>query len=89
MHSHTMIELINRDNVIVTSAEQRNSVDTRQCANDYANLMHYNMRADGMTAILQAIIDAVLPEHEEESNSGLLELAEHAIRDLADYDTRC
>ena len=81
----TIVELHNRDNVIVTDTRHRISVDTEQCAHDYASLMYNHMRSDGMTVILLAVIQAIMPDTDfaERGNSDLLEAAERAIRNLA------
>ena len=81
----TIVELHDRDNVIITDTAHRQSVDTDICTHDYARLMYYHMRADAMTAILSAIICAVLPDIDQETarDNGLLELAEQAISNLA------
>ena len=79
----TIVELNDRDNVIVTPLPNRNKTDVETSANDYARLIFYHMRRDAIDVILSEIIDRILEARPGEEKIDLINRAWDAINNLA------
>lgn len=79
----TIVELIDRDNVIVTHFQTNNNTDAETSAYDYARLILYHMRSDAIDVILSEIIDRILEARPGEEKIDLIRRAWDAINSLA------